>query len=133
MRAHVHVLVKDLNAVFGNSGTYSVKLSGLHSSFTFAGTSDGDSITATPTVMFLENGDLLSSKVSTWPTKKGESVTLTILKDGNPIWTSNLDSNGKPVALSAGDDKVFMVDCSQIKLNITVLAWSKYSQNQIFY
>jgi hypothetical protein len=133
MRAHVHVLVKDLNTVFGNEGTYSVKLSGLHSSITFAGTADGDSITATPAVTFLINGDLLSDKVSAWPTKNGESVTLAILKDGNPIWVSNLDSSGKPVKLYAGDDKVFLVDCSQMKLNITVLTWSKYSQNLIFY
>ena len=133
MRAHVHVLVKDLNTVFGNEGTYSVKLSGLHSSITFAGTADGDSITATPAVTFLKNGDLLSDKVSAWPTKNGESVTLAILKDGNPIWVSNLDSSDKPVKLYAGDDKVFLVDCSQMKLNITVLTWSKYSQNLIFY
>lgn len=133
MRAHVHVLVRELNTVFGSSGTYSVKLSGLRSSLTFAGKTDGDSITATPAVAFLENGDLISDKVSTWPTKTGESVTLSILKDGNLIWKSDLDSSGKAVTLSAGDNKVFLVDCSQMKLNITVLAWDKYTQNLTFY
>lgn len=133
MRARVHVLVRELNAVYGNSGTYSVELSGLHSSFTFEGKTEGDSIIATPAVKFIENGDMLSDKVSTWPTKTGESITLSILKDGNTIWKSNLDSNGKPVTLSGGDDKVFMVNCSQMNTYITVLPWSKYLQNLIFY
>lgn len=133
MRARVHVWVKKLNAMFGDKGKYTVELSGLHSSFTFAGNTDGDWIIATPAVKFIDNGDILSDKVNTWPTKEGESITLSILRDGNTIWKSNLDSTGKPVTLSAGDDKVFMVDCSQMNTGITVLPWSKYSQNLIFY
>lgn len=133
MRARVHVWVKKLNAMFGDKGKYTVELSGLHSSITFEGKTDGDWIIATPPVKFIENGDMLSDKVNVWPTKAGESVTLSILRDGNTIWKSNLDSNGKPVTLSGGDDKVFMVDCSQMNTCITVLPWSKYSQDLIFY
>jgi hypothetical protein len=109
-RATVKVVVENLENKYGSGGNYSIELSGFRSKVSFDGTIGGDSVTYSPKVAFDNSNNLCSDAVNTLPTKKGEDVTVTILRDDVIIWQFSDDSQGNAITLLGGDNKVVVVD-----------------------
>jgi hypothetical protein len=123
----LHVVVEELLDIYGE-GSYSVVLSGLHDAVAFDGSVTGDSITCTPEMSFDSKENLCSGAFHTFPTKSGESVTVSIYKGGLLMWQSSEDYLGNSITLSGGDDKCIIVDVGSRNLSLQVMPWSEYLQ-----
>jgi len=104
------VVVENLISKYGSGGSYGIELSGLRSSVGFDGTIGGDSITYNPQTTFDTNNNLCSETVNTLPTKKDESVTVNLYRDGMLLWKISDDCQGNSITLSGGDNKAVVID-----------------------
>jgi hypothetical protein len=138
--ATVHVVIRQLKDYFGDRD-YKVLLSGFRNKMTFSGNVIGDSVVYAPQSSFDNSNQLVTKPINTFPTKKGEYVTISVYGDistngGKPsrasaktfIWDTDRDGDGNPVTLNSGDDKVIIVDCSRRKLALRVMSWTVYTQ-----
>lgn len=130
-RATVKVVVENLTSKYGSGGSYSVELCGLRSSVCFDGTIGGDSIIYTPQTAFDANNNLCSEAVNTLPTKKDESVTVNLYKNGMLLWKISDDSQGNSITLSGGDNKAVVIDVMRMTVALfsgsTINNWSNVS------
>jgi hypothetical protein len=109
-RATVKVVVENLISKYGSGGSYTIELSGLRSTVGFDGAIGGDSITYTPQTAFDSKSNLCSEAVNTLPTKKDESVTVNLYRNGMLLWKVSEDSQNNSITLSGGDNKTVVID-----------------------
>lgn len=126
----LHVVVQNVRETYGD-GDYKIVLEGLRNAVAFDGTVMGDSVSYQPTVSFADNGDLVSETLHTLPTKTGEAVMLSIYKDDVLLWHSSLDSEGKQITLTGGEDKAVVVNAARLAFNVVVEPWSYYLNQNI--
>lgn len=124
----LHVVVKQLHQFYDDGSDYSVVLSDLRSGITFGGSVAGNSITCMPKMSFDANGNLCSDAFHTFPTKSGESVTVSVYKSKSLIWQSSEDDEGKDITLSAGEDKCIVIDVGSSNMSLQVMSWKDYIQ-----
>lgn len=130
----LHLVIKELHDVYGEDSNYSVTLSGLRSAISFNGSVAGDSITCTPSMSFNDKEDLCSEAFHTFPTKSGESVTISIYRENSLVWQSSEDYLGKSITLSAGENKCIIVDVGSSNFSLQVIPWDDYiAQSTILY
>ncbi|WP_036878272.1 FimB/Mfa2 family fimbrial subunit [Xylanibacter oryzae] len=129
--AILRVVIKQLKESFGNYDDYKVVLSGFRSNLTFSGEVTGDSIIYTPPAHFNDNNEFVTAPVRTFPTKKGEYVTVSIYRGDKLIQTLDRDINGKKLSVGAGSDVVLVLDCFRNDMTMTVMPWKDYIQDVV--
>lgn len=131
-RARLRVVLKNLQDRFG-SGNYTVKIEGFRNGMTFSGEVTGDSVSYQQSGTFNSDGSYVTEAVNVLPSKNGESVTLSVYKDGVLLLSTSTDENGEQVTLAAGDDDCMIIDVSAIKYFIVVMPWNDSDQGTVFY
>ncbi len=130
-QARICVVVKHLQAAYGNDNNYRVSLSGFRNALTFYGKPRGELIEYTPEVRFNASNHLESDAVNTFPTQADDHVEVSVYSGGTLLLQSDEDGDGNAISLAAGDDKVLVLDCSQPGMQIQVVSWGEYTQEII--
>lgn len=124
--ARFHIVLENARRLYGE-GNYSVTVSGLHTSFTYAGEVTGETISFTPELECCGDDTCLSGMVSTLPAVSGSGLTITVNRDGKEIGRTDTDEEGNPLSVDAGTETAVVVCMSlNASLEVRVMPWSDY-------
>jgi hypothetical protein len=128
----IHIVIRHLLSQMG-PGHYTVRLDGFRNALAFDGTIKGDSVSYEPSGRFDTDGEYITDIINALPTFPGETVTFTLYKDGNRIFSSNKDDAGAAITLTPEDDKAIVVDVGHMGISLNIMPWSEVNNGTIFY
>lgn len=124
--ARFRIVLENVRRLYGE-GNYSVTVSGLHTSFTYAGKVTGETVDFTPELERCGEDAYFSGMVSTLPSVSGPGLSITVKRDGKEIGHTDTDEQGNPLSVDEGTETVVVVRMSlNALLKVRVMPWSDY-------